>query len=59
MDQTGPEFFMKLYSGSGWSQGRIIFPCQTGLGRKCHAAGAVPQVPRRQVRAAKAAAGEP
>jgi hypothetical protein len=40
MDQPGPEFFMNSYCGSGRSQGRIIFLCQTGL-----AAGAAPPDP--------------
>jgi hypothetical protein len=42
MDQTGPEFFMKSYcgSGNGWSQGPHNFLlCQTGLGRRGRAAG--------------------
>jgi hypothetical protein len=55
MDQTGPEFFMKSYcgSGNGRSQDRIIFPCQTGLGRRGRTAGTAPQGTRRRVRAAR------
>jgi hypothetical protein len=49
MDQTGPEFFMKSYCGSGnsRSQGRIIF-CRARWG---WAAGAAAPGPGRRVRA--------